>query len=84
MDVSLVDVVLHDGIWIPHIADGDESEFESEGEESADSEEMSGSEEKRSEEEEEVDVQVAGVGRFGALVLDDEEVDEDGSWSDEE
>lgn len=77
------------GIWIPHVADGDDvSEFESESEEdeeSVHSENTSESEKLASgdESEHEVAVQVAGIGRFGALILDDEEDLEDGSEDDE-
>jgi len=63
------------GIWTPHATDVDdnvESSEEDESEPSVRSQEMSESEEQsESEEEEEVGVPVAGVGRFGALVLDD-------------
>jgi len=82
MDVSSMGGQPGDGIWIPDIADvDDDTEFESEDDEtdaSAHSSEMSESEEKsKSEEEEEVRVQVAGIGRFGALILDDEPRDEE-------
>jgi len=76
-DVSFVEGEPGDGIWIPHttVVEGD-NEYESEEDElasSAHSEEIMESEEKSdSEEEEAVIVQLVGAGRFGALVLDDE------------
>jgi hypothetical protein len=86
MDVSSMDGEQGNGIWIPHVADGDdESEFESEdeaGEESVHSEETSESEENPASEDEgqgddEVAVQVTRMGRFGALTLDDGVVEEE-------
>jgi hypothetical protein len=83
MDVSSIEGQLGDGIWIPNITDVDnDTEFESEDGEtdaSGHSSEMEEGEkeEEESEEEEEARVQVAGIGRFGALFLDDEPRDED-------
>jgi len=86
-DISCIEGQSGDGIWIPHAADVDdnidtESE-EDESEPSIHSQEASESEDQsESEEEGEVGMPAAGVGRFGALVLDDdpgetEEEDED-------
>jgi hypothetical protein len=93
MDVSSMDGEQGNGIWIPHVADGDdESEFESEveeDEESVHSEGTSESEEKLTSEDEgqgegEVAVQVTRMGRFGALTLDDDVAEEETESEDDE
>ena len=70
-----------DGIWIPRATGvDDDTEYESEEDESessAHSQEMSGSEPQSESEEEAVGVEVAGVGRFGALVLYSDSEDEE-------
>jgi hypothetical protein len=76
-DISCIEGKSSDGIWIPHTTDVDdnidaESE-EDESEPSIHSQETSEFEDQlESEEEGEVGMPAAGVGRFGALALDDD------------